>query len=120
MDEIVTFNAATALAIAATIAAIVQMLKTISERLAVWSGSPPWMKSFFDWWAHTRGPVILSVIVSLFVTTLPPILADGALSWPELHELLEVLGFAAGANAVYWFSRLKSPLKMFKRRKTSK
>ncbi|MDB2620178.1 hypothetical protein N9X87_00065 [bacterium] len=117
MEELLTFDKVQIGAIVALIAVIVQGIKTAFERLEAWDGAPEWLWSVSNWFAHSRGPVVLTVLVSLFAVTLPGIVEDGVLTWPELALIAEALGFAAGANILYWISRLKSPKNIFKSRK---
>ena len=111
--ELISFDPVKVMAIVAMISVFVQFLKSSLEKIEEWNSAPVWVRKFAEFWAHSQGPAIISVIVSLFVTTLPAILEDGSLTFPELRILLEALGLAALANVTYWISRLKNPLRIF-------
>ena len=73
------------------------------------SSPPAWLRSVAAWWAHSKGPVIISVLVALFVTLLPGIAEDGNLTIPEISQILQALGLTVGANILYWIGRWKNP-----------
>jgi len=93
----------------ALVGAAIQLIKQMFERLEVWQSAPAWVRAVSEWWAHGKGPVILSVLVSVFVVLAPGIVADGKLSLPEVSQLLEALGLTIGSNLLYWISRWKRP-----------
>lgn len=98
-------------AIVALVGAVVQLIKKAFEKIEEWQSAPAWIRSIATWWAHGKGPAILSVLVALFVTLLPGIVEDGALSLPEVEQILQAVGLTFGSNILYWISRWKSPFK---------
>ena len=108
---IVDFDPVKIGAIVALVGAIVQLLKKGLEKLEEWQGAPSWLRKFFGWWAHSSGPVVISLLVSLFVTLAPGIVEDGKLTLPELQQILQIFGLTLGSNILYWISRWKSPFK---------
>lgn len=107
--DIATFDPIKIGAIVALVGACVQLVKQGFERIEAWTGAPAWVRSVAAWWAHGKGPMIISVLVALFVTLAPGIVEDGKLSLPEVQQILEVCGLTFGANVLYWISRWKAP-----------
>lgn len=107
--NVLTFDPVKIGAIVALVGAIVQLVKKGFEKLEEWDDAPAWVTSFVTWWAHGKGPVVMSALIALFVTLGPGIVEDGAISIPEVSQILEIFGLTIGSNLLYWLSRWKRP-----------
>ena len=108
--ELITFDPVRIGAIIAVVTVVTQLIKTGFERLEEWESAPAWIRNIAAWWAHSNGPVVISLLVALFAETLPALIEDGSLSISELSIILKALGIGGLSNVIYWISRRKSPV----------
>ena len=109
--DIIKFDPVEIGAAIAAVTVVTQLIKSGFERLEEWQSAPAWIRSFAEWWAHSKGPIIISGLVAFLVETAPGMIQDGTLDITEISTILQILGVGGLANVVYWISRRKSPIK---------
>ena len=108
--ELITFDPVKIGAIVAVVTVVTQLIKTGFERLEEWKSAPEWIRKIAAWWAHSKGPIVISLMVALFAETLPVLIEDGSLSVSELSIIRKAIGIGGLSNVIYWISRRKSPV----------